>query len=640
MFPEGFSASCAMYKLFLTFRYLTRKAIVIFPILVVWLCVMMMIIVTSIMGGFVERVQDANRQLLGDVVIDAQTLSGWPYYEELQDELKKMPEVEICTPVIQAYGLINLVDDPASARPLLFNNIAQIIGIDPAARAKLSRFGEGLFWQYTAPREAAEDLAKLIPALGTATSEELRKKAYTEFEQAQDASEKYLISQSLPKPLTPTAITLYACGGVLLLVGAGAVMWGIWKFETRWKPVRVLLALTLLGGTGYLGWYTWQRSDLDKQFDLQQDQAEQANARVNRALRSLDYSTRLPAHESFSSREQLLKAIAPAQPTFTPPPDAIRMYGSKENTPENGCIVGIDVIPMYKRDRRGNYLHNSAPRYWKAMLTLAPISESGAAKSTVTMPFVIVDDSYTRIYDVDKTSVYAPFEVVQQMARMNGGVSDTGKINARCNELQLKIKNGDDPVVLKEVTQRINDKIAQLIDRHIELRNIPNLRAQTWDEKQIQYIRAVRNEKHMITFILGLMSLVVLVVIFLIFYMIVRDKTRDIGIIKALGGSEEGVAGIFMMYGLFIGLVGGLMGMVTGVLFVWHTNEIHEWIYRTTGIMIWDRKVYLFDRIPDTVNWWEVLTYVGAAVVAGLIGALIPAIVAGVQNPVRAVRYE
>ena len=49
-----------MYKLFLTFRYLTRKKIVIFPILVVWLCVMMLIIVTSIMAGFVDRVKDAD----------------------------------------------------------------------------------------------------------------------------------------------------------------------------------------------------------------------------------------------------------------------------------------------------------------------------------------------------------------------------------------------------------------------------------------------------------------------------------------------------------------------------------------------------------------------------------------------------
>ena len=63
-----------MYKLFLTLRYLTRKAIVIFPILVVWLCVMMLVIVSGIMGGFVDRVREANHDQFGDVIISAQEL--------------------------------------------------------------------------------------------------------------------------------------------------------------------------------------------------------------------------------------------------------------------------------------------------------------------------------------------------------------------------------------------------------------------------------------------------------------------------------------------------------------------------------------------------------------------------------------
>jgi lipoprotein-releasing system permease protein len=122
--------------------------------------------------------------------------------------------------------------------------------------------------------------------------------------------------------------------------------------------------------------------------------------------------------------------------------------------------------------------------------------------------------------------------------------------------------------------------------------------------------------------------------------MIVRDKTRDIGIIKAVGGSEEGVAMIFLAYGLFIGIVGGVLGMISGVEFVLHTNEIHEFIYRMTGRMIWDRSVYMFDEIPHTVNPHEVAWYFVAALIAGVIGALIPAIVAGSEDPVKAVRYE
>jgi ABC-type antimicrobial peptide transport system permease subunit len=59
-----------------------------------------------------------------------------------------------------------------------------------------------------------------------------------------------------------------------------------------------------------------------------------------------------------------------------------------------------------------------------------------------------------------------------------------------------------------------------------------------------------------------------------------------------------------------------------------------------TGQMIWDRSVYLFDRIPDQVDPWEVATYFTLSVIAGVVGASIPAIVAAAEDPVKAVRYE
>ncbi|MEI8196216.1 MAG: FtsX-like permease family protein [Phycisphaerae bacterium] len=604
----------------------------IFPILVVWLCVMMMIIVTSIMGGFVERVQDSNRQLQGDVVIEARaSLAGWPYYEELQRDLAKMPEVELTTPVIQAWGLINLPDQR-------YNNVAQIVGIDPAARAKISRFGQSLFWQNAAPKEAAEDLASALPATGDA----LQQAAYKSLAEARKKT-NLLLDAPLPQALKGNQIALGMGAGFVCLVLAGLTFYGIWRPLARWQRIRLLLALILISVTGWSWWATWQGANLSKQKDLRQDQLEIANSRAVRAARTYEFSFQLPSEKKFQTRADLLAALLPPEPTFTPPPGVLDLFGTKANMPANGgCVVGIDVVPMYRRDRRGNYLHSSTPPYFKALLTVVPVTPRGSAivDNADTRDFVIVDDSYTRFYELDKTAVYAPFAKVQEMARMQAGIDSNDRPTpARCNELQLRIKNSDDPGVLRDVTDRINEKIAQLVERHPDLMGL-NVNAQTWEEKQIQYIRAVRNEKNMITFILGLMSLVVLVVIFLIFYMIVRDKTKDIGIIKALGGSEEGVAGIFMMYGLFIGAVGGLLGMISGVVFVWHTNEIHEWIFRTFGVMIWDRKVYMFDRIPDTVNWNEVLIYVGAAIVAGLVGALIPAIVAGSQNPVKAVRYE
>jgi len=244
---------------------------------------------------------------------------------------------------------------------------------------------------------------------------------------------------------------------------------------------------------------------------------------------------------------------------------------------------------------------------------------------------------------VDSKSVYAPFETVQLMAGMRADPAivaedPTAAFPPRCQQVLIGLKGTHSDAELRELRSKINDFAQKFSTDNPKFAMA--VEVQTWDEKQAKYLGAVKNEKVMITFVLGLMSMVVLVVVFLIFYQIVRDKTRDIGIIKAVGGSEEGVAGIFLTYGLFVGLVGGLLGVISGVLFMYNINDIHEWIFRMTGIIIWDRSVYLFDRIPDTVHPAEVVTYFIVAVVAGVLGALIPAVIAGAEDPVQAVRYE
>src|SRR6185436_19158546 len=84
--------------------------------------------------------------------------------------------------------------------------------------------------------------------------------------------------------------------------------------------------------------------------------------------------------------------------------------------------------------------------------------------------------------------------------------------------------------------------------------------------------------------------------------MIVVEKTRDIGILKALGAPSRGVMSIFLGYGLSLGSVGAGVGMVIGLLFVWYINGIASLLEVITRQEVFDPTVYYFDRIPTNTS--------------------------------------
>jgi lipoprotein-releasing system permease protein len=122
--------------------------------------------------------------------------------------------------------------------------------------------------------------------------------------------------------------------------------------------------------------------------------------------------------------------------------------------------------------------------------------------------------------------------------------------------------------------------------------------------------------------------------------MIVFQKTKDIGVLKAIGAGSGGVAQIFLMYGAAVGLVGSLFGTIIGAVFVRNINPIQDWLAEHFGFRVWTREWFLFDKIPNDVDWTAAAWTVVAAIASGLVGAMIPAIRAARMQPVEALRYE
>jgi ABC-type lipoprotein release transport system permease subunit len=624
-----------MYKLFLTFRYLTRKKIVIFPILVVWLCVMMLIIVTSIMTGFVDRVKNANRDLFGDIIISTMSPQGFDGYDELSGKLKKQfPEVVATTPVVEAYSLLYVPGVQKSVPSLL-------VGVRPEERSQVSQFRQSLFQQYQGPEETVAILAQRLPAtkqdlIAYADKYESEKwKAYTRAE-----DERALVQGGkMSWGRTTTEWTRAGiAAGVAMLVTAGLTALLIGRARQR-RSGFTYIGAGLVGVVGMgvaVVVLTWPMI-VPQSISVADDAVKQRATEMDQGLRALDAARGLPERE-YKTQADLMAALMPAKVSFDLPKAAKELPPGVAPLPEQGCFVGSQ-LGFFRRDMRGNFVHRYPDTYPRVAVTVFPPDKEGriSVKGTnaFTQEMTVVDDVHTGVYDVDSLDVFAPFDLVQLMMGMRADPAvvakdPTADFPARTHQLLIKLSPAGE-ARLKE--------IRYAMDKWVE-REHPGLEVQTWDEKQARYLGAVENEATMMTFIMLLMSVVVLVVIFLIFYQIVRDKTKDIGIIKAVGGSEPGVASIFLWYGLLIGAVGGGLGVVTGTLFMTHTNEIHEWIFQTFGIVIWDRSVYLFDRIPDVVHVQDVVLYFGIALVSGVLGALIPATKAALEDPVQAVRYE
>ncbi|MEL7089282.1 MAG: FtsX-like permease family protein, partial [Planctomycetota bacterium] len=106
------------------------------------------------------------------------------------------------------------------------------------------------------------------------------------------------------------------------------------------------------------------------------------------------------------------------------------------------------------------------------------------------------------------------------------------------------------------------------------------------------------------------------------------------------GASRLGIMQMFLGYGLAIGIVGSVLGLVIAVSIVTNLNEIQELIAQTTGWRMWNPQTYFFDRIPDKVDYAEAWWAVAGAVVSSVIGATLPALLAGRLKPVEALRYE
>jgi len=168
----------------------------------------------------------------------------------------------------------------------------------------------------------------------------------------------------------------------------------------------------------------------------------------------------------------------------------------------------------------------------------------------------------------------------------------------------------------------------------------PGYRVTTWMEENANILGALVVEKNVMFYLLFFIMIVAALCILSALITFVVQKTREIGMLKALGATDLQVSGLFLSQSGFVGVVGVATGLGLGMLALHYRNEFLDFMNRATGFELFPASIYGFDRLPALIIPRDIMLICGSALVVCLLGGVIPAWRAGRLKPVEALRYE
>ena len=578
-----------MYAILLSWRYLRTRYIALASIVSVTLGVATLVVVNSVMSGFAHEMHVRLHSILSDVVLESYGMSGFPDPEWHVAEIRKElgDDLVAISASVHVPAMLTLKYNGES-----INRQVTIVGVDEDSYARV-----GDFSQYLVHPENRQSLSFDLQegGYGDTSHPDLRGAGWG-YRRQLGRWNKAVIDQIRSEREAQR------------------------QLEERLKASTNDTEPPLEGSTDDL-----DPIDVNQSGDKDENKADVPNddGTATNEVAQVSASIEVPIESSIPSEKS-----TQSPPRFNDPfakartADQFENIFDMEKEQRTGVILGIAISLVPQRDRSGKVknIYLTAP----GDDVILSFPTAGQEPKIVSEKFTVVDFYESKMSEYDSSFAIVPISELQRLRLMIDPVTKSKSVTT----IQMKLKPGAD---INAIRDRLRERFPA--------DQFP-FRIQTWRDMQGPLLAAVQMETTLLNLLLFLIIAVAGFGILATFFMIVVEKTKDIGVLKALGAPNRGVMSIFLTYGFSLGLVGAGVGLILGLLFVVNINQIAKGLEYLTGREVFDPTIYYFSKIPTIVEPFTLTWVVAGSVIIAVMASVLPALRAARLHPVEALRYE